>query len=161
MKLFIPRVGQKLRVLCPWTFRLHNDFVNAELWNGLDLSNDPAYRAELLSAGRIDDELAELERINTRQRTEEQTARIAEIYRIRRGQVFLGANVTLEPGTILTTDRMDIKKGSVSPVIFFMISYSPSPSLTPVNQGGTFASVRRRFWAKLDDVNLLDADPIV
>ncbi|SOC90126.1 hypothetical protein SAMN05216358_0150 [Rhizobium sp. AN5] len=159
MRIFIPRVGQKVELLQPWTFKLYNDHQNADLWNGLDLSNSADYRDELIKAGDIDQELASLELINSRRRTLQQDERITEIYRIRRGQVFLGAHITLDAGTILTVDKIDVKKGSTNPVVSFLICSSPSPKLTPISQGGTYRPARRKFWAKLDDVNQIVVDP--
>lgn len=161
MKLFIPEIGTKLKLASDWTFRLFKESRNYDIWAALDLSNSPDYRTDLMRQAALDAELQELEGLDRSTMTREQHDRIAELRQIRRQQSYLSAEICLPAETVLTVDRIYIRKGSSDySSLSFHIHSTPRPELTPIRQGGTYDRSRRRFWAKLEDVNRVEFQPV-
>lgn len=131
MRLFIPQIGTPLRLENDWTFMLFCEDRNAVLWRALS-PNDPKptgqhYDWLIGDECHVDNDYSrELKHLP----------------------------VTLPAGTLLTVDRLYIRKGgdafSNFDSITFNINETTHPTLKDLK--------RKRFWAKLSDVNTMDAE---
>lgn len=140
--LFIPEIGDAVVLAQDWTFSLYVEGRNSSLWNALPFPKirdnewwisdynrmDPARKAELEAAG-----------ITFTRTVTHTSAWGDEVHH----KAF--ATVTLPKGTILTTDRIYIRKGiSEYSSITFLIRETSIPHKGKI-----------RFWAKLADVNTM------
>lgn len=140
MKFFIPDLGTRLVLSKDWTFKLHKENRNKDV---LKLSK-PMSEAQLQ---------AEIVRLENEANKEEKKSRWAAEY-IRQDATDLknkkGLNIypkvqdfTIGKGTVLEVDRIYIRKGA-----------SDFSSVTFRIKGGKTSP---RFWAKLEDVNKIEA----
>lgn len=74
--------------------------------------------------------------------------------------------LTLPQGTVLTVDRIYIRKGqSDFSSVTFVIEETTHPFLggrcaKPTWDGRDFRRVKRRFWARLEDVNRMEVEDV-
>lgn len=135
MKLFIPEIGSEIRLSVDWTFPLYNEDRNHTL---MEFVNDPRPRTY-----------------------------------ISWGDTSLPC--TIPNGTILRVDRVYIRKGQSD---FSSLTFLWKDATVPAKMvederwdrntksyvpAGTFHKVSKkpvRFWAKLEDVNKIECDPL-
>jgi len=108
-QLYLPEIGDKLRLVRPWTFSLYNEYRNEGMCKTLKTLGKVAPR-------RYDAPPVE---------------------------------VTLPEGTLLTVDRIYIRRGKTE--------YS-SVTFRAVLKG---VKGKPRFWAKLVDVNEIQFEPVI
>ncbi len=113
MNIFIPKIGTQLLLNEPWTFKLYDEYRNYDYWTAVH-GTPP-------------------ERKNECRGTNDWYRKYAE----ESDPIF----TTLPKGTILSVDRIYIRKGNkeYDSVSFRVLKGSPGPT--------------GRFWAKLDEVN--------
>ncbi len=135
MKLFIPEIGNEIKLLTDWTFDLYHEDRNYTL---MEFTNDPRPRTYY---GKDDTTLP----------------------------------CTIPAGTILKVDRVYIRKGlkDFSSLSFLWKGAATSARMEEDMRwdfktnsslpSGTFHKVPKkpvRFWAKLNDVNKIECDPV-
>ena len=138
MRLFIPTIGTVLTLSQDWNFNLFNESRNYNVIEGLNLSQkgldaavDAYYEYRKTHAGR-DEECIRL-------------------YNIAYNWSW---NVTLPIDSELKVDRIYIRKGQGGfDSVSFWLTSTPHPLLSKVKG-------KKRFWAKLDDVNNMEVKDI-
>lgn len=130
MRLFIPSIGDSIRLTKTWTFTLHHA-INSKLWDRLSLPEPiPFYKMEIDPS--VDDYMSRgvSEYIAKKEKYKKQ---------------MLAASVKISKGTILIIDRVYIGNGAsdFDSVTFRIPRY--------VNENHPLGGCR--FWAKLEDVN--------
>lgn len=153
MKLYVPEIGDHLRLTDDWTFVLHNEYRNRSLWDHFNCDNAPEIQHQLAEKAAYTDELDALHRKMfpgspgywrppVANPDPADVARRDELYELIRRQE--NTTVTILAGAILAVDRIFIRKGmdDWSSLTFFLkelpgVSFKKKP----------------RFWAKLADCN--------
>lgn len=160
MKLYVPEIGDHLRLTDDWTFTLYNEHRNTSLWNHFDCDNAPevhqqiaekdAYRAELEALGR------KMYPARTHWRAPlassydpVDVARREELYALIRPEEH--TTVTISAGAVLAVDRIFIRKG--------MDDWSSLTFYLKECPGIAFKK-KPRFWAKLSDCNNIMFDTV-
>lgn len=186
--MYIPEIGDRFRLTHPWEFVLHNEYRNSDVWEALGCAKHPDVAPR---AARYEAASAELREmwdkhsflatrdalpspflpLGSRPRTftrreipEELMERDQELREIlnQDNQSWWKASVTLPKGTVLSVDRIYIRKGASDfSSLTFYVHECPLPELTPAKKGGGFKKGRKRFWAKLDDVNRIRFETVV
>jgi hypothetical protein len=175
MRLWIPDIGDKIKLTADWTFTLINEGRNGAIWKALDLDRHPdaiaaaALRDAKFAAAQSHDKAHRTARttmswgghrldFDTPENESISEALWEEYHSLRD----LKVDVTLPKDTELTVDRVYIRKGaSEFSSLTFFIGHSPMKELLPVKKGGRWPSGPRRFFARLSDVNKIEFDPIV
>jgi len=195
-QLYIPEIGDEFELTKPWSFILHQEHRNDDLWSALDADNHALLKPFLAIREPALAEIKEIEarmvektetyRSNfgygfgdgTRTRTfkdyatKEDKARYDELRTIAWGwnDSYIGWDgepmgwndrripVTFPKGTQLKVDRIYIRKGAsdFSSLSFYVIASSIAAIMPVENQKG-FKKGKKRFWAKLADVNKIFA----
>lgn len=132
-RMYVPDVGDELTLAADWTFTLHQEYRNNDVIEALGLKDDAYYK-----------------------RLEERAA--SSDWHVRQAaDRFLSSltwRVTLPRGTVLRVDRLYVRKGASDySSLSFYVEKTSLAALTPAKKGGGFKKGRRRFWAKLGDVN--------
>lgn len=130
MKLYIPSLGNKLKLIEPWSFDLYAERRNDTLWEKLGLPTNA--KNHFLSPDPITPE--EIIRFNL---VATQTG-YRQSYKTR---------TTLPVNSILTVDRIYIKKGGEE---FNSVTFNLNTLSAGLTKG------KCRFWAKLHDVNTME-----
>lgn len=134
MILCIPSVGQRVRVLDgqQWTFRLYSEYRNYDAW-------------EYFAAGQG---------LPKRQMTTWYDDFVPDTSEAYRAVCAMGETperkhlpVTLDGGSVLTIDRIYLRKGKKD---FDSITFILNNAKIPGKKG---ANARVRFWVRLDEVN--------
>jgi hypothetical protein len=149
MKIFIPEIGTKLTLMQPWSFTLYDERRNRAVVDLIAKSRpDELSRIEAQEA-QLREQLAELQykKCPTKEsflEKEELVNKLKQrLLKIRQFPVLLPA------GTELTVDRLYVRKGiSDYSSMTFYLTKTDYPAL---NVRG-----KKRFWAKLEDVNTLE-----
>ena len=132
MKMFVPTIGSKICLTQPWTFGVWGEKRNNSLGLALGIATkNPPYRWNVIWKGQ----------------TSWYTPDV------------LIDNCTLPVGTVLTIDRIYIRKGKgMSDFDSMSFRIKPNKTLTFV---GTTIPIGKgiRFWAKLDDCNQIEFEP--
>jgi len=143
MKLFVPEIGTKLKLTQPWQFKLYNERRNLkplQVWN---LHKDPAF----------------VQACSDRQQEHLKSGKYwggpgyqdAYLYDMED----YAWDCMLSADTVLQVDRIFIRKG--------MSGYSSLTFVVPETDDtalNTLSPHKRRFWAKLDDVNNIECEII-
>jgi len=154
MRLFIPEIGTRLTLEEPWTFTLHKEHRNDTIWEKLRAAYPDAFAA-------IDAEMTEARELMLEYRSRPISRdpatdeRNMEQFRaqLEHMQGIEKIDVTLPAGTELTIDRLYIRKG--------ISDYSSvSFNLNKTDHEALNVKGRKRFWAKLEDVNRLEYLPL-
>lgn len=153
MRMFIPEIGTRLTLEDAWTFTLHREHRNETIWDKLRAADPAPFErmdVEVRNAYDLLDEYRNRPISRdpaTRERNEEQfRAQIAYLSDIEK------IDVTLPAGTEITIDRIYIRKGiSDYSSVTFNLNKTDHPVLD--------VKGRKRFWAKLDDVNRIEYAP--
>lgn len=174
MRLYVPEIGDRFRLTADWTFALHNEGRNSDLWSALDCDRHPSVAVyEAKYRALIEERDALIERGETvshsyygnptvtRKRVAlADQARYDEIQKEFYQRKPAIVEITLPAGTELTVDRVYIRKGAGDySSLSFYIADTPLMALKPAGKGG-FKKGRRRFWAKLADVNRIECEVI-
>lgn len=170
MRMYIPEIGDTISLTSDWTFALYHESRNDGLWGRFDCENDPGI---LDRRQHVQETVRKMRAIADRYTTPNsywnewrQHASDAALheydeledsirgYRSRYDEHVI---VTFPVGTVLNIDRIYIRKGisDYSSVTFNVVD-SSDRRLQTVKQGGIKG--KRRFWAKLKDVNNIEFD---
>lgn len=175
MKLCIPSIGDKILLTKNWTFSLYTEYRNETLFKALGIESIPLKKPEdFITTFRdihpdkiylglkeewTDDEILQIlsqewDRINLANSTNgTYNVRVIDLMnKWHRGS--FSTPVTLPKGTVLTVDRLYIRKGATNfDSLSFYIGNAP--------KGVGFKKQGKiRFWAKLPDVNKINFSPI-
>jgi len=123
MKLFIPAIGDKICLTKAWTFHLHDEKRNAALWSYLFPDDEDigtyshAYAGDWVGGAWV------------------------------RRYKYKPREITIPKGSVLTVDRLYVRKGAkdFDSISFFLTKDSPLKNKKVL-----------RFWAKLNDVNKIE-----
>lgn len=144
MKLYIPELGDSFTLAADWNFNLYNESRN-NISDAFEL---------------IYPDIGEVYEQESARIWEERERRLEELRQSGETRIYLLAAypVMLPKGTILKVDRIYIRKSSEEfSSITFYITFCPLKELTPIKDGGTLPKgIKRRFWAKLADVNNIE-----
>jgi hypothetical protein len=174
MRLWIPDIGDKLRLTEDWTFTLWHAGRNGAIWQALDLDKHPIAIAAAKTRADLWERIKVSEKQMVRKRstqpwmgfiyewpTPELEAESKELRASFDALSEVSIPVTFPKSTELTVDRVYIRKGaSEFSSLTFFIGDSPMKELMPVKKGGSWPSGQRRFWAKLADVNRIEFEPL-
>jgi len=185
MKLYVPEIGDHIRLTKPWTFTLHAEsrnetlgsFFNYRLWNGwlpdamepepertyeINYPQESEFRSTIF--GRID---WEARNKAWRKAEEESTSYQAylkayEEWRTKSESVSVPSiEVTLPVGTVLAIDRIYIRKGASDySSITFWAKGLGEVELTKRWSNRKTKWKALRFWAKLSECNDLEFEPL-
>jgi hypothetical protein len=151
MRMFIPEIGTRLTLEQDWTFMLHEEYRNASIWDKLKAA-DPDTFAEIKR--RSDEEKDKFfafrdmpQRFGTREEQEKFDADRTAQLQLWQDQERV--EVTLPAGTVLTLDRLYIRKGASG-------YSSASFNLNETTHEALNIRGKKRFWAKLHDVNRIE-----
>lgn len=153
MRMFIPEIGTRLTLEEDWKFTLHKERRNDTVWEKLRVAYPDAFAridAEMIVARDL--WLEYLSRPvsrdpDTRERNTEQL-QAHNVYM----QNIEKFDITLPAGTELTIDRLYIRKG--------ISDYSSvSFNLNATSHEALNVKGRKRFWAKIQDVNRIEYEP--
>jgi hypothetical protein len=156
MKLYVPEIGDHLRLTADWTFTLYNEYRNSSLWELYDCENHPVVAKKNAEKEQARNELNALENKmypgNTYwQPRHSSTLDPADI--ARRTELrdiitkMLAVEVTIPTGSIVSVDRIFIRKG--------MDDWSSLTFYLKDHPDKTFKK-KPRFWAKLADCNCIE-----
>jgi hypothetical protein len=164
MKLYVPEIGDHLRLTADWTFVLHNEYRNRSLWDHFDCDNAPEVRQQVAEKKLLHDELSKLGQKMLRDELSKlgqkmyptatsydpvDVARREELHQLIRPDEH--ATVTISAGAVLSVDRIFIRKG--------MDDWSSLTFFLKELPGATFKK-KPRFWAKLHDCNNIEFDQV-
>lgn len=157
--LFIPKLGTRLLLSQPWEFTLYHEARNKSFLNALGYIAQRYYTEDHLIQENCHNPRIE---IGEWTRTEKHIPGIG----VGRTIVEVKKRMRLPAGTVLTIDRIYIRKGNEEyDSVSFNLNYCPDENFCPKSgfkvMGGAKATIplikgntdRVRFWAKLDDVN--------
>ena len=163
MKLYIPEIGDSLRLMEDWSFKLCNESRNSAIWDAFKtVHKDMDEHIKQIHEKIAADRKAEEEQI----RKDNPGAIAIWYYSLSRDYygeaASAGYQVTLKKDTVLKVDRIYIRKGADDySSVTFNIAESPEKFLTLAKDGGTLPKgTKRRFWAKLQDVNTIEFERI-
>lgn len=155
MKLYIPEIGDHLRLTADWAFNLQDEYRNKSLWDLLDCEHSQENLNHVKSQEVFRDELNRLEakmypgNVYWGSVDPADFNRRLELYDILRNQVTVP--VMLPAGSVLSIDRIFIRKGANdwSSLTFFLKEH---PTLS--------FKKKPRFWVKLLDCNKIEFEPV-
>jgi hypothetical protein len=136
MKLFIPTIGSRLKIIAPWTFRLYTEYRNSGFGQLAGLADEHGHWTA--GGGRYCDPK-------------------------------VAAYVTILPGSLLTVDRVYIRRGlhNFDSLTFYLKPDGRAPrelEIRTTKSEPRFVKINSkagmRFWAKLADVNSLEVEVI-
>ena len=160
MKMYIPEIGDKIKLTSDWTFRLFDEGRNTALFKLLDIKQ-PGYQ---FLQRVVDGKEFFSELVDNQHRWAAPDGEVIlhplDLYSIRQKQyrgtpqdfIFVadrGTPVTLKAGQALSIDRVYIRRGA-----------SDFSSITFNYLGAPKGSGRVRFWAKLADVNMIEFEEV-
>jgi hypothetical protein len=123
MLINIPRLGQEITLAVDWSAPLEAEYRNYDIYCHLNQMDDNPVKIDGNSAYYMNS-------LNQRPMI-----------------------LTLRAGTVLSVERIYIKKGAPDyDSITFRIKSNPDKAMSPKKAGGTFKG-KLRFWVKLDDAN--------
>lgn len=178
MRFYVPEIGDRITLVSDWTFTLYNEHRNSDVWRSLDSDSSPEMAALRKTKAELEAEWdrgqvewyhkvakpyahSTLSYWTSEIKPECQAA--FDDWRERRIAHNANDNVplTLPAGTVLTVDRIYIRKGQGDySSLTFYIAETSHPTLTRDKTAKGFKKGRKRFWAKLHDVNAIDFEPV-
>lgn len=163
-KLFIPELGTLLTLEKDWTFTLHKESRNDSLWAAFkcgDLQYVKAYEDEKVRLwAEFNSAVFRRSKIGGHQNPLYQNYQnevlLAHRAAIKHEAIGVSVDVMIPAGSVLNVDRIYIRKNASDfSSVSFYIESSPNADIAPIlNKKGT--SKKKRFWAKLTDVNNLE-----
>lgn len=163
MKLYIPEIGDHLRLTADWTFNLHNEYRNRSLWELYDCENKPEV---IDQEAKASDLRAKIEAIMSKWRWpgsfswhyNDKIARDpADVEKLSQYQDELHklnlkiTTITIPANSLLAVDRIFIRKG--------MDDWSSLTFFLKEHPAYTFKK-KPRFWAKLADCNNIEFEQV-
>ena len=155
MQINIPSIGDKIELTKAWTFDVWSERRNEDLGRALGLK---------------------LDKPNTSWREQQWVGQATEPYEVtdRTGskylfqyigsEVIVAGQCTLPKGTVLTVDRIYIRKGAedFDSISFFITKAEDTRfKVNKEDKKRAFKKGRIRFWVKLDDANKINYKPYV
>ncbi len=159
MKLYIPEIGDTIRLTDNWAFNLQDEYRNKSLWELLECDSKSEVLAHKNKQSALSDELNRLEAKmypgNVYWRNPANPVdpvdhnRRLELYELLREQPVVP--VMLPAGSVLSIDRIFIRKGANdwSSLTFFLKEH---PTLS--------FKKKPRFWVNLPDCNKIEFEPV-
>ena len=146
MRMFVPEIGTRITLDADWSFTLHDERRNETVFKMMTVGQEGVISDMRLQAAR---RMSEAMRETALAGEEYQTYLARRAAMISAADSSVSLTVTLPAGTVLTVDRIYIRRGvsEYSSLTFNLIS-TTHPAL---NVRG-----RKRFWAKLEDVNRIE-----
>jgi len=137
MKLYIPEIGTVLQLEKDWTFMLHTERRNEALTLAADFPRDTAYKYSFRSKSGAEANILGWVKYD--------------------GWDWKKLH-TLPAGSVLTLDRIYIRKGvsEFSSLSFNLSRKSVNPDFSKFAKNINTMTGRCRFWAKLDDANKIE-----
>jgi hypothetical protein len=160
MKLYVPEIGDHVRLTDDWTFTLYNEHRNTSLWNHFECEIAPEVIHQRAAKDALRNELKKLEnkmypgnvywRRNSGHPVDPaDEARHTELYDLLRREEH--TTVLIPSGSVLSVDRIFIRKGMDDwSSLTFYLKECPGISLKK----------KPRFWAKLADCNNIMFDTV-
>lgn len=178
-RMYIPEIGDLLRLTTAWQLRIYNEGRNNDVIEALELRNDPRWLALEEQTEEYIRQMAALEAHlppysgpwgHDPRQAERNAIRNGEAWQTinsQKHEVWLDKHAFSWEGefprkTVLRVDRIYIRKGNAdfSSVTFYVVDTS-IPALNPTERKKKVGSKgRRRFWAKLSDVNTMQFDKV-
>lgn len=163
MQLYIPEIGDHIVLERDWTFNLYEEYRNEKMWSFLNCSENPDVIHSLNIRKSASDDLQALytkyrnlvqnHRCHIDRWSDEDIELSNKLSDLRRKEICCA--VTLPMGSILSFDRIYIRKGaSEYSSISFYLKFHPTLHLKK----------KPRFWAKLDECNTMEyqkTEPVV
>jgi hypothetical protein len=143
-QLSIPHLGTELTLAADWTFRLFTEHRNDGLVQAAGLTHPYKLLPEFWQAKPAERQAA-IEKSKWRD-ADGSMPRIEDRYY----SGYIQHPLTLPAGTVLTIDRIFIRKGSSD---FDSVSFWLKAKQAPIVVNGRTLKKSVRFWAKLDDAN--------
>lgn len=151
MQLYIPEIGDHIELMSDWTFNLYDEYRNEKMWSFLNCSENPDVKHSVNIRKTASDDLQALYtkyrnlvnyRLHIDQWSDEDIELSNKLSAIRSKEIY--CVVTLPMGSILSVDRIYIRKGAsdYSSISFYLKSHSTLQ-----------LKKKPRFWAKLEDCN--------
>ncbi len=159
MKMYVPEIGDVIRLVSDWSFKLQDEYRNRSLWDALNLDEHPESKLLADTIKGYQAEIKDLERKlypgNTYWRSSlmppdpVDVARLHKLYDLSREQTVV--TVKLPAGSVLSIDRIYIRKGSSdwSSLTFFLKDH---PTMT--------FKKKPRFWVNLPDCNDIEFEQV-
>lgn len=156
MKLYIPEIGDHLRLTEDWTFNLYNEYRNASLWKLYDCDNQPEVILQKSKEEALRQEIADLQakmfpgntywnrnHVRTPQDVADEEM-LCELQAQRRSLDLHVVSVSIPKDSVLSVDRIFIRKGLEGwSSLTFYLKHHPEFTLKK----------KPRFWVKLGDCN--------
>lgn len=175
-KMYIPEIGDLLKLTTAWHFTLHKERRNDDVWEALDCDSHPSLLPITQERDRLHKEIGEIrDRMTMRHYGSGPFRGSRMVFASSQDDTDFHAAqerlielhhptcpVEFPRKTVLRVDRIYIRKGNedFSSVSFF-VAGSPLPALQPTEFKKKVGSRgRRRFWAKLVDVNTMQFDQV-
>ena len=141
MQLYIPEIGDKIKLKKDWIFTLYPEERNKKLGEKLGFISGDSSKIQY-NKDWIDEKGKIVKWIDLQNR-----GWINNIYTITWNLFY---QITIKKGTVLKIDRIYIRKGKD------MKDYS---SLTFIIEKGDYS--KARFWAKLNEVNTIEFEKLI
>lgn len=153
MKINIPSVGDRLELTKPWTFDVWSERRNEALGKALGLK---------LNTGNSSHKVQQWVGQASEPYEKKYSYDCTEMYEFIGYDVIVSGQCTLAKGTVLTVDRIYIRKGAEDyDSISFLINNSKDArfKVNKKDEKRAFNKGRIRFWVKLDDANSICYKP--
>lgn len=152
MQLYVPEIGDHIELMSDWTFNLYEEYRNEKTWDLLNCAENSDVKHNVnIQKAALDDlqalyakyrNLVQNYRCHIDQWTDEDIELSNKLSAIRSKEIC--CVVTLPMGSILSFDRIYIRKGASDySSISFYLKFHPTLQLKK----------KPRFWAKLEDCN--------
>jgi len=159
MRLYVPEIGDTIRLTSDWTFELQNEYRNRSLWELMGCDSTPEVLAHKNNQTLLRNELNQLEsslypngywRYSGHTVDPVKEARRQELYDLLREQEKV--QVTIAKGSVLSIDRIYIRKGGSDwSSLTFFLKESPTYQFKK----------KPRFWTKLSECNKIEFESVV
>jgi hypothetical protein len=163
MKLYIPEIGDHLRLTNDWTFKLYDEYRNKSLWDLYKCDESDDVKDQKHQADRLKNEMESFQSRWRRQgvafywdRGDQRDPAEVEQYNALREELqtkysLYYTDVTIPVDSLLSVDRIFIRKG--------MDDWSSLTFYLKEHPAHTFKK-KPRFWAKLADCNNIEFEQV-
>ena len=170
MKLYVPELGDKIKLTADWSFKLWYESRNITLWDSLNCDSfavkpDPEPLLKCKAEAKQIDSTAKWvnmvdqfgfsgysEKVFQSDADKKRFSELSwEIYYLEQRQTY--AEVTLKVGLILKVDRIYIRKGAAD---YSSMSFIIESGLELPEEKKTNYRKKYRVWAKLADCNTIE-----
>lgn len=175
MRLYVPDIGDLLRLTQHWSFTLLKEYRNMDVWDALECDNHPSLADHAQKVAELELKMREIEDRMVPSPLSRQAHGITKEYasvqdrelwfeyrnEVWQSQHKITCPMTLPADTVLKVDRVYIRQGAGEySSLSFYIEETPHAALTPLKKGGGFKKGRRRFFARLSDVNTMEVQRV-